>query len=163
MPLETACHVRWLLQVPPRLHLSISTTTGDISVQAGMTGAVHLVSKSGEVKARGLSGPAVQLLSHDGKVSGTGIRSTRVVATSETSDISLSFRSPPTFVQAKTKKGGVEVVLPDGDEPYKVVANGGGGRTINGVNQDDTANRRITVESQKGAVTVEQTSATPGS
>jgi hypothetical protein len=165
MPLETACHIRWLVQLPPRLHLEITTTSGNISVRAGMTGAVRLVSDSGEVEARGLSGPAVQLLSHRGPVSGTGIRSTHVVATSDTSDISLTFRGPPKFVQAKTKTGAVEVVLPDSDESYKVVANGGGGRTISGVTQDDTdtSNRQITVKSETGAVTVEQHSGNPGS
>lgn len=162
MPLETACHVRWLVQVPSKLHLTIATTTGDINVSPGMTGAVNLTSGSGEVKARGVSGPAVQLLSHNGSVSGIGLRSSHVVATSETGSISLSFRDPPKFVLGRTKTGSVEVVLPDGDETYNVKATAGGLRNVP-PNSNDAANRKITVESEKGNVTVEQSPRNPGS
>jgi hypothetical protein len=160
MPLETACHVRWLVQVPSKLHLTIATTTGNITVSPGMTGAVNLTSNSGAVKARGLAGPVVQLLSHKGLVSGIGLRSTHVVATSDTGNISLTFREPPKFVLGKTKTGSVEVVLPDGDESYKIAAKAGGIRTIPD-RQDENASRKITVESQEGNVTVEQSPATP--
>lgn len=159
MPVGSGCHVKWLLQVPPQLHLSITTESGDISVSPGMTGAVQLTSRSGEVKARGVAGPSVQLLSHQGSVSGTGLRSTHVVATSDTGDISLTFRTPPKFVQGKTADGSVEVVLPDGDETYKISANAGGGRTL-AAKRDDDSKRRVTVESKNGPVTVRDVSAT---
>jgi hypothetical protein len=171
IPVRTICHVKWLLQVPPHLHLSISTTSGDIEVSPGLTGTVKLVSDSGAVKARGMDGPSVQLLSHHGSVSGTGIRSSHVVATSATGNISLSFRTPPKFVQGKTIAGFVEIVLPDGDETYKVSATGGGGSSI-AVKQHDFASRKVFVESKKGPVAVrdvsataeeEQTSRAPGS
>jgi hypothetical protein len=168
MPLETACRVRWLLRVPPTLHLSITTNAGDITVQgagaAGISGAVHLVSDSGDVRARGLTGPAVQLLSDHGAVSGTGLRSAHVVATSETGDISLSFRSAPKLVQGKTGTGSVEVVVPDGNEVYKVSADAGGGKTIavKRPEPDDSyaGGRRVIVESKTGPVTVRDVSAT---
>jgi len=163
MPVQTFCHVKWLLQVPPQLHLSVTTTTGAINVLPGMTGAVNLVSTSGAVTARGSAGPATQLLSHKGAVKGIGIRSSHVVATSESGNISLSFRNAPKFVQGKSKTGSVEVVLPDGNESYKIIARTDGGlRTIPG-DQDENATRRITVESQKGNVTVEKASGTTGS
>lgn len=162
MPLETACHVRWLVQVPSKLHLTIATRTGDINVSPGMTGAVNLTSMSGEVKARGVAGPAVQLLSHTGLVSGIGLRSTHVVATSDTGNISLSFRDPPKFVLGKTKTGSVEVVLPDGDETYNVKATAGGLRNVP-PNSNESANRKVTVESENGNVTVEQSPRNPSS
>lgn len=158
IPLRSVCHVKWLLQVPPDVHLSIATKSGDISVSPGLTGAVRLTSESGEVKARGLSGPAAQLLSHHGSVSGTGLRSTHVVATSDTGDISLTFRTPPKFVQGKTSDGSVEVVVPDGDDTYKVSASAGDGKTL-AVKQDSSATRKVFVESKNGPVTVRDVSA----
>lgn len=161
MPVGAICHVKWLLQVPPKLHLSIATESGDINVSPGMTGAVNLTSESGAVKARGVAGPAVQLLSHHGSVSGTGLRSSHVVATSTTGNISLNFRTPPKLVQGKTTTGSVEVVLPDGDDAYKVSATAGENqsKTIL-VKKDDNANRRVIVESKKGRVTVRDLSST---
>jgi hypothetical protein len=159
MPVGAICHVKWLLQVPPDVHLSIATESGDISVFPGMTGAVNLTSDSGDVSARGLTGPSVQLLSHHGKVSGTGLRSTHVVATSDTDDISLTFRTPPKFVLGKTIDGSVEVVLPDGNETYKISATSPGGRTL-AAKHDANSKLKVTVESKKGPVTVRDVSAT---
>ncbi|MEW6477138.1 MAG: DUF4097 family beta strand repeat-containing protein [Actinomycetota bacterium] len=159
MPVGAICHIKWLLQVPPDLNLSITTTSGNISVKSGMTGAVKLVSTSGDVEARGAAGPAVQLLSHKGSVSGTGLRSSHVVATSNAGDISLTFRSPPKFVQGKAETGFVEVVLPDGEETYKITATAGGSKTI-AAKQDDTSSRRIIVDSEEGRVTVRDVSST---
>lgn len=163
MPLETVCHVKWLLQVPPQVHLSVSTTSGNINVLPGMTGAVNLVSTSGAVTARGSAGPATQLLSRKGAVKGIGIRSSHVVATSESGNISLSFRAAPKFVQGKSTTGSVEVVLPDGDESYKILARTDGGIRTIPKNQDENADRRIIVETETGNVTVEQSSGTSGS
>lgn len=160
MPVGAVCQVKWLLQVPPDIHLSIATDSGDISVFPGMTGAVNLTSESGDVNARGLTGPAVQLLSHHGKVSGTGLRSTHVVATSDTGDISLTFRTPPKLAHGKTVDGSVEVVLPDGNETYKILANAGGGLKTVAAKQDPSSRLRVTVESKTGPVTVRDVSAT---
>ena len=165
MPVETACHVKWLVQVPSKLHLAITTTSGSINVTPGMTGAVNLVSASGSVTARGVAGPAVQLLSHTGTVTGIGIRSTHLVASSDSGDISLSFRTAPKFVQGKSRSGSIEVLLPDGAETYKVTANAGGSRTV-AANPDDLSNpsgRKVIVDSIKGNVTVEQSPPNPGS
>jgi hypothetical protein len=163
MPVGASCQVRWLLQVPQRLHLAITTKTGDITVR-GMAGVVNITSTSGAVIARALTGRAVQLLSHEGRVSGTNLRSTHVVATSQTGDISLVFHTPPKLVQGHTRTGSVAVVLPDGDESYKVRAKTGEGIIKNiAVNLDDGASRKIDVESEQGPVTVEQSSASPGS
>lgn len=161
MPGVGGCHVKWLLQVPPRLPLSITTKTGDITVR-GMAGPVNLTSDSGDVTARTLSGQTVSLLSYKGSVSGNDIRSSLVVATSKKGDISLTFRLPPKFVRGHTSSGSVLVLLPEGDQSYKVTASGQG-KTISGVKLDDDANRSINVGSDTGAVTVEQGSPTPGS
>ena len=102
------CHVRWLLQVPRSLRLEIATKTGDITV-GGMTGPVNLTSVSGAVKARALRGQTAQLLSYEGPVTGVEMRSTHVVATSRSGDVSVSFRTPPKLVHGTSTTGSVGV------------------------------------------------------
>ncbi|HYH50055.1 MAG TPA: DUF4097 family beta strand repeat-containing protein [Acidimicrobiia bacterium] len=164
MPVWGVCHVKWLVLVPPHLPVAVTTHTGGITVR-GLAGPVNLTSESGDVKARTLSGQAVQLLSHEGSVSGTDIRSSHVVATSTSGDISLTFRTAPKLVRGHTGTGSVEVILPEGDEAYKVTARvaEGQGKTITGVKQDDNANRNINVRSDTGEIRVEQGSPTPSS
>jgi hypothetical protein len=161
MPVGAACHVRWLLQVPQDVALAITTKTGDVTVR-GMAGAVNLTSTSGAVTARALTGQAVQLLSHQGAVSGTNLRSTHVVATSKTGDITLAFRTPPKLARAHTQTGSVAVLLPEGDESYKVASEAGPGSLKNiAVHTDDTSKLRIDVKSDEGPVNIEQSSANP--
>jgi hypothetical protein len=161
MPVGAACHVRWLLQVPQNVALAITTKTGDITVR-GMAGAVNLTSTSGAVTARALTGQAVQLLSDRGAVSGTNLRSTHVVATSQNGDITLAFRTPPKLAWGHTRAGSVAVLLPEGDDSYKVVAESGPGSLKNiAVHLDDTSRLRIDVKSHEGPVSVEQSSANP--
>jgi hypothetical protein len=157
VPVGTACHVRWLIQVPRGLPVEVTTRSGAITV-SGLSGLVKLTSHSGEVRARTLSGTAIQLLSYNGKVTGTDIRSGLVVATSTTTPISLTFSTPPKRVWAKSQTGSVGVILPPGTEPYKIDAQGGPTAigTISDVKDDPKANRSITVKSDKGDVSVRQ-------
>lgn len=154
------CHVRWLLEVPRGLRLEITTKTGDITV-AGMTGPVNLTSASGAVTAQALSGQTAQLLSYEGPVTGTEMRSTHVVATSRSGDISLTFRTPPKLVRGVSTTGSVGVVLPDGDETYKIVAATAPNmsKTIAVAKRDPEATRSVTVRSDRGPVTVLQSPA----
>jgi hypothetical protein len=150
------CHVRWLLQIPRGLRLEIATKTGDITV-SGMAGPVNLTSTSGAVNAEALSGQTAQLLSHKGPVTGTEMRSTHVVATSRSGDVSLTFRTPPKLMHGTSTTGSVGVVLPDGDETYKIVAVAGDSKlkTVT-AKHDPESNRSVTVRSDKGPVTVLQ-------
>jgi hypothetical protein len=153
------CHVRWLLEVPRGLRLEIATKTGDITV-GGMTGPVRLTSASGAVKARALSGQTAQLLSYAGSVTGVEMRSTHVVATSQSGDVSVSFRTPPKLVHGTSTTGSVGVVLPDGDEAYRIVAVAGANKSrTQAAKHDPDANRSVTVRSDKGPVTVLQSPA----
>jgi hypothetical protein len=157
MPVLADCHVRWLLEVPRDVGLEVTTKTGDITV-SGMAGQVRLTSASGAVTAKALSGQTAQLLSDEGKVTGTDIRSTHVVATSISGDISVMFRTPPKLVRGLSTTGSVAVILPDGDEAYRITAVAGDGKTIT-ANSDPNATRSINVRSDESAVTVLQSPA----
>lgn len=157
VPVASICHVRWLIELPRSLPVDVATAAGDIRV-SGLSGPVKLTSTSGSVQASTLSGTAVQLLSHEGKVTGRDLRSSHVVATSRTGDISLTFSVHPRLVRAQSVTGPVGLVLPHEDEAYKITARAGGSRTVT-ARSDAHAERSITVRSDKNDVSVLQSPA----
>ena len=152
------CHVHWILQVPRDLSVEVRTVAGSITV-SGMADTVKLTSVSGAVTAIGPSGKLVSLRSHDGLVTAQNVSSPQVVATSDNQAVSLTFRSPPALVVGRSQTGRVGVILPDGDEAYKITAEAGpnGGRTV-AAKTDDNAKRAINIRSSKGDVSVFQSS-----
>jgi hypothetical protein len=150
------CRVRWLLQVPRTLLVEVRTVAGSI-IASGLSGTVKLTSVTGSVRAIGPSGPLVTLRSQDGSVTAQNVSSAQVVATSDTSFVNLTFRTPPALVVGRSQSGRVGVVLPDGDQAYKVIAEAAGGsRTVAVSKTDDQAKRKIDIRSAKGDVSVFQ-------
>ena len=151
-----ACEVRWLLQVPREVDVEVTTQTGSINV-SGMNNTVKVVSDSGSVRVDAPSGRLVTLRSRTGSVMAQNVRSDQVVATSVKGSVSLTFRSPPSLVVGRSDTGKVGVVLPDGDETYRVEAKSSqdGSRTVTAL-QDPDSRRRINVRSGKGDVSVLQ-------
>jgi hypothetical protein len=161
VPASSSCHVRWRVEVPRFLTVSIRTGSGDISV-SGMSGRVHLVTDGGDINAVSASGPKLTLLSKKGSVTAQNVSSGQVVATSTNGSVSVSFRTPPNLAFGKSDLGDVEVVLPPGDESYRINANNSpdGLRTVT-VPDDPSSRRRVDVSSVKGAVRV-LTGSVPG-
>jgi DUF4097 and DUF4098 domain-containing protein YvlB len=151
------CQVRWLLQVPRNLSVEVRTVSGAITV-SGLSGTVKLTSVSGSVKALAPSGKLVTLRSHDGSVTAQNVSSAQVVATSDNRAVTLTFRSPPSLVVGRSQRGPVGVVLPGGDDAYKISAKspGGGSRTVAVIKTADDAHRRIDILSASNDVSVIQ-------
>jgi hypothetical protein len=98
----------------------------------------------------------VTLRSHDGPVTAQNISSAQVVATSDNRAVQLTFRSPPALVVGRSQKGPIGVVLPDGQDTYKITAKSqSGSRTVAARTSDD-AKRRIDILSASGDVSVIQ-------
>lgn len=154
------CEVRWLLQVPRDLDVEVTTETGSINV-SGMSGKVKLVSGSGSVKAQGPSGKLLTMRSKAGAVTAQNVGSQQVVATTISGAVSLTFRNPPSLVVGRTETGPLGVVLPDGDESYRIDAKSSRDRslTVAVQHEDPQSRRRIDVKSMKGDVAVFQASA----
>jgi hypothetical protein len=151
-----ACEVRWLLQVPRDVDVDVTTQTGSINV-SGMSNTVKLVSDSGDVRVLAPTGKLVTLRSRIGDVVAQNVGSEQVVATSIKGAVSLTFRSPPSLVVGRSDTGKVGVVLPDGDESYRIEAKSSqdGSRTVT-AKDDPDSRRRINVRSNKGDVSVLQ-------
>jgi hypothetical protein len=149
------CEVRWLLQVPRNVDVDVTTRSGSINV-SGMNNTVKVVSESGDVRVLASSGKLVTLRSRTGSVTAQNISSEQVVATSMKGAVSLTFRAPPSLVVGRSD-GKVGVVLPDGDESYRIEAKSSedGSRTVT-AKDDPDSRRRINVRSNKGDVSVLQ-------
>jgi hypothetical protein len=154
--LAFACQVRWLLQVPREVDVEVTTQSGSINV-SGMSNTVKLVSDSGSVRVDAPSGKLVTLRSRTGSVTAQNVRSEQVVATSIRGAVSLTFRAPPALVVGRSETGKVGVVLPDGDEGYRIEAKSSqdGSRTVT-AKDDPDSRRRVNVRSSKGDVSVLQ-------
>lgn len=150
------CEVRWLLQVPVDVDVEVTSVSGSINV-SGMGGTVRLVSESGSVRALAPSGKLVTLRSRSGAVTAENISSEQVVATSSEGPVSLTFRASPSLVVGRSETGQVGVVLPDGDETYRIEANSSQDRLRTVTAKDDPhSKRRIHVLSGEGDVSVLQ-------
>jgi hypothetical protein len=151
-----ACQVRWLLQVPRNIDVEVTTQSGSINV-SGMSGTVKLVSETGSVRVLAPSGKLVTLRSRTGSVTAQNVSSDQVVATTVKGGVSLIFRAPPSLVVGRSETGKVGVVLPDGDESYRIEAKSSqdGSRTVT-AKDDPDSRRRINVRSGKGDVSVLQ-------
>ncbi len=151
-----ACEVRWLLQVPRDVDVEVATQSGSINV-SGMSNTVKLVSETGDVRVDAPSGKLVTLRSKTGSVTAQNIRSEQVVATSTDGAVSLTFQEPPALVVGRSETGKVGVVLPDGDESYRIEAKSSqdGSRTVT-AKDDPDSRRRVNVRSNKGDVSVIQ-------
>jgi len=151
------CGVRWLLQVPRDLLVEVRTVAGSI-LASGLSGTVKLTSMSGAVRALAPSGALVTLRSHDGLVTAQNVSSAQVVATSDSSDVNLTFRAPPALVIGRSQSGRVGVVLPDGDQVYRIIAEAGtsGSRTVAVAKTDDQAKRKVDIRAPRGDVSVFQ-------
>jgi len=150
------CEVRWLLQVPRDVDVDVTTQTGSINV-SGMSNTVKVVSDSGDVRVLAPSGKLDTLRSRTGEVMAQNVSSEQVVATSIKGSVSLTFRTPPSLVVGRSDSGKVGVVLPDGDEAYRIEAKSSqdGSRTVT-AKDDPDSRRRINVRSNKGDVSVLQ-------
>ena len=150
-----ACEVRWLLQVPRDIDVEVTTRSGSINV-SGMSNTVKLVTETGSVRVDAPSGRLLTIRSRTGLVKAENIRSEQVVATSPKGAVSLTFRAPPSLVVGRSETGNVGIVLPDGDESYRIeTSSQDGSRTVT-AKDDPGSKRRISVRSNTGDVSVLQ-------
>ncbi|WP_426564888.1 DUF4097 family beta strand repeat-containing protein [Angustibacter sp. McL0619] len=143
-------------------HLVIRSSCG-IDFGRGCSGKVHLVvpadvqvtahSSAGYVGVTGLTG-ALDLSSSAGHVDGVRLGSANVQADSSAGSVELSFSTAPTSVKATSSAGSVAVLLPQGDEAYRVEADSSAGSSDVSVRTDPSSSRTIVAHSSGGSVDV---------
>lgn len=129
---------------------TLSTDGGNVSV-SGDTGDLTARSGGGDVTADSISGTDVRLSTDGGNVSATAVESPHLTAETGRGDITLTFTSPPQYVQVNTSGGNVTIVVPRGS--YIVDASTAGG-SVSKIQSTPGAHDTISATSGGGDITI---------
>lgn len=151
--LSLGCDTDYVVTVPKELKVSIDSSSGDLKV-SGLAGGADLKSNSGDIEAHGIGG-VLTLESSSGDLEADDLTASSVQSDSSSGSVDLTFTEAPSSVDAKTSSGDVTVLLPSGDEAYKVDTDTSSGDESANVKIDPSALRTINAETSSGDVTVE--------
>ena len=115
---------------------------------------VRASSSAGSVRVVGLAG-TVQLDSSAGSVEAIDLFSANLSASSSAGSVSLSFAAAPTLVSATSSAGTVEVLVPRGNETYRVDAGSSAGSSDVSVRTDPGSPRVLRARSSAGSVRID--------
>jgi Putative adhesin len=127
------CSVTYLVKVPRRIGIQIDDKVGGTTL-TGLAGQLNLDASTGNIDA-------------------TGLTSDSVTARASAGEITFSFITPPTTVDARTEVGSITVSLPAGTT-YAVDAGSQVGNVNVTVQRDSDSVHRIAAHSQVGSVSV---------
>jgi len=147
------CDLSWTISVPPEVDVVVAAGRSDINV-VGVDGSVKVAS-TGKIDVAHVTGE-VALVTHDGDIRAKQLRSERFVAISDEGRIHVSLDTAPRLVIARTKRGEVEIEVPDGTGPYRVKAVTDDGLSTVTVPTDTNSDRTVSIESGAGNVFVTQ-------
>ncbi len=156
------CNVDYTVEVPQGVAVIAHVSRGHINV-SNVHGSVDLSTEHGDIDVERIGGDAYLSTRHgdvravDMGIGDMGIGDVGVgemVAGSEHGDVTLDFTRAPREVQASSRHGDVEVVVPDGSGPYALDLSTDRGSTSSSVRTDPDAGLRIEAGSRHGDVTV---------
>lgn len=150
--LSNHCDVQYTIEVPDDLPVSVTAGNGDVSVR-DLRGTVHASSDNGNVEAVALSG-ITRLDSDNGDVQGRSLRLSNVEATSDNGDVMIELLTAPAKVLAESQNGDVDVVLPGTRDAYDLTMSTRNGERFGQIRTDPDSDRRLTIRSSNGDVTV---------
>ncbi|GAA1616118.1 hypothetical protein GCM10009789_82690 [Kribbella sancticallisti] len=150
--LSFSCDTDYVITVPKDLNVTIDSGSGDLKV-AGLTGAT-LKSSSGSIEANQMSGQ-LSMESSSGSLDASDLTATSVKGKSSSGSVDLVFTAAPSSVDVESSSGDVTVLLPSGDESYKLDTDTSSGDESANVKIDSAATRTIKAETSSGDVTVE--------
>lgn len=151
--LSQFCYVTYTIDVPTEMDVVVRGVDGSITL-SDITGDVDLDSDAGSIDVARVGGGLLRMDSDAGSVTATAVESSDVEATSDAGGVYVAFTRPPDAVWAESDAGGVEVVLPAGDEEYAVDAASDAGGVDVTVDQDPNSPRTVHADSAGGGVTV---------
>jgi NADH:ubiquinone oxidoreductase subunit K len=143
--------VEYLVELPASTSsVRASTGTGALSVTE-VSSDVALQTGAGQVTLTRVGG-SLTAATRAGTISGDGLACHELDVETNAGSIALSFDVPPSRVNARTNAGGIELTVPA--ERYAVEATVHTGQVEVGVPNDPSAERRLVVHSNAGAVHV---------
>jgi hypothetical protein len=150
--LTTFCSVHYDVTVPRDVDVRADLDNGRLQV-VGTTGSIDASSDNGSIALVDVEGD-VEIDSDNGSLEADGLVARTVTAETDNGSIDLGFAEPPTFVDADSDNGSVEVRLPEVAGGYRVDMDTDNGSTDLGVATDPASDRHITATSDNGAVRV---------
>lgn len=146
------CSVTYTVDVPPRVPVSGSTSSGGISLSG--VGEVDVSTDTGAIDLDDVDG-TVDVRTDNGRVNGRGLKGGGVRAQTSNGAVDLGL-STPQDVRARTSNGGVSVTVPDGR--YKVSSRTSNGHKDIGLRDDPSGDHSLDLETSNGSIKVEKSS-----
>lgn len=146
------CSVSYTVDLPPRVAVRGSTSSGGISLSG--VGKVNVTTDAGAVDLDDVDG-SVAVRTTNGRINGRGLKGEGLRAETSNGAIDLIL-STPQDVRAKTSNGAVSVTAPDGH--YNVSATTSNGRKNIGLRDDPSGDNRLDLSTANGSITVKKAS-----
>ncbi len=144
------CAARYRVRVPPGVRLVVHGSDDGV-VLRDLAQDVN-VSSAGPIRAYGTSG-RLRLLGDDSLIAGDHLRSPTADVRTSTGPINLSFATPPSRLNIRSRDGRVTAIVPPG--PYQVTATSTHGRARSQL-KSTGSDRTIVVRSTSGDVRIKE-------
>ncbi|WP_350278391.1 DUF4097 family beta strand repeat-containing protein [Kribbella sp. HUAS MG21] len=151
--LSFGCETKYVVTVPRNLALTVENSSGTVTV-SGFDSGANIKTSSGDIEAHDLGG-RVELRTSSGDVDAEDLSATSVTTQTSSGRTSLDFTTAPQSVESKSSSGDVEILIPSGEESYKVDTDTSSGDESANVRSDPAATRTITAKTSSGDVSIE--------
>jgi hypothetical protein len=149
------CSLNSTLSVPRTADVNLSSGTGDLTVNGGLSGKITLSTSTGDLTANVLADSPATLRTVAGDITASGISASDVTVSSVTGDVTLTFTDVPSNVTVRSTTGDITIILPSGPSKYRIVPSDGvGDVSDSAVPQDPTSPHVITVSSTTGDISI---------
>jgi DUF4097 and DUF4098 domain-containing protein YvlB len=146
------CRVTYRIEVPRDLMIEVDSDDGGVDV-SNLDGDLRVESDNGSIELADTSG-IITVDSDNGRITGRDLTSAVTNAGSNNGRIELSYSEPPDTVTASGDNGSIEVVVPEIDSGYHVIADSANGGEDILVNNNPESPHKITLETDNGSITV---------
>lgn len=150
--LSSFCSVDYDVTVPEAMDVRATLGDGRLLL-VGTTGSVEASSDNGGIALVDVEGD-VELHSSNGSLEADGLAADTLTAETDNGSIDVGFAAPPTFVEARSDNGSIELRLPDATGGYRVDMDTDNGSTDLGVATDPASDRHISATTQNGDIRV---------
>jgi hypothetical protein len=146
------CGVEYTIQVPTDVDVRVTDGSGRVEVE-NVDGVIDLHTDGASVAVTDAGGP-VKADTVGGGFDGVGLSGPTLVVTTLGGGADAAFTEAPERVEVRTAGGGSTLLLPPGDEVYRVDTSAAGGSEVLDVRSDPRSDRTITVATAGGGITI---------
>jgi hypothetical protein len=146
------CSVEYTIQVPADLDVRVTEANGRVEVE-NVDGVIDLQTDGASIYVTDSGGP-VTAHTVGGGFQGVGLSGPTLVVTTLGGGVDAAFTEAPDRVEVRTAGGGSTLLLPPGDEAYRLDTSAAGAPEVLDVRSDPSSDRAITVGTAGGGITI---------